>query len=256
MGNSSDVARRTHVLLVGVESPGNVGSVARVAKNFGVTRLILFNPRCEITDETYGFAMHAADVVGKAVVVPEGGTSLERLLSEFDVVVGFTARAGQYRQIVRQVVPLPQFELPPLGPSQRLLLVFGRESRGLTLEELDLLDFLVHVPTSPLYLSMNLSHAVGVVLYELFSRRAPWVKEGVHVASYRDRQRLYEALREVVVESGVRRHKVTNVVRAVKNAWNRAYLTRKECKLILSWLRRTRQILMGRNTGGRAAPRG
>ena len=62
------------VVLVEPETPGNIGSVARVMKNFGVKRLLLVNPKCNHLDgEAYGRAMHARDILKAAVVVKNFG---------------------------------------------------------------------------------------------------------------------------------------------------------------------------------------
>jgi len=73
--------------------------------------------------------------------------------------------------------------LEPPEAAQRLLaeaaqgevaLVFGRESSGLSNDELARCHYLVHIPTNPQFSSLNLAAAVQVLAYEI--RRA-WREE-------------------------------------------------------------------------------
>ena len=49
----------------------------------------------------------------------------------------------------------------------KIAIVFGREDRGLTNEELGLCNYHVHIPTDPEYSSLNLSQAVQILVYEI-----------------------------------------------------------------------------------------
>lgn len=149
-----------HIILVEPEYGGNLGLIARAAKNFGAGGLVLVRPQVDpLGDEAITRSVHAHDLLEKATVVK----SLEEAKKRFKYLVGTTAKtANQYNVNRSHLLP---WELERVDG---MALVFGRESSGLTNDELALCDVVVCIPTSSRYPTMNISHAVTVVLYELF----------------------------------------------------------------------------------------
>ena len=151
------------VLLLGVSNAGNLGAVARAMKNFGLTDLMLIAPKCSATSkEALDRAKWAKDILQNARIAE----SLE-VLNEFDLVVGTTGKLGDDYNLRR--TPLMPWQIAEefKHHSGNVALLFGREGDGLLNEELDRCDLLLSIPTSGEYPSMNLSHAVAVVLYAL-----------------------------------------------------------------------------------------
>lgn len=148
------------VVLVEPSLPENVGAVARVIGNFGGGELRLVNPCDHLSSTALSLATHSAKVLREARIF----ATLNDALADRQFVIGTSARK---RERHARPLPLPQVGtlLPDSGT--RLAVVFGRESSGLTNEELALCHACVHVPTQGPASSLNLSHAVGVVLYEL-----------------------------------------------------------------------------------------
>ena len=150
------------IILVEPAGPINVGSVARVMKNFCLSQLILVNPRCDyLGDEALRMAVHAGDVLHSAKVVntlPEGLEGCKR-------AVATTARSRDWK------IPLepPRIALPWLLEEigQPSALIFGPEDRGLSNEELNYAQRFMKIPTNPEYPSLNLATAVGICCYEL-----------------------------------------------------------------------------------------
>jgi tRNA (cytidine32/uridine32-2'-O)-methyltransferase len=150
-------------VLVGPTHPGNVGGVARALKNMGLSQLYLVNPCDHQSAEATARAADAADVLAGAVV----SADLEDAIAACHFVIGTTARARR-------------IEWPTLDPGQgaaRVLeeaargpvaMVFGPERSGLTNAELDRCHALVHIPTSPVYPSLNLVSAVQILAYEIY----------------------------------------------------------------------------------------
>ncbi|RLG13866.1 MAG: hypothetical protein DRN71_04040 [Candidatus Nanohalarchaeota archaeon] len=148
------------VVLVEPESDGNIGFVARVMKNFGVKDLVLVNPKAPLTDDVKAYSMHGYDVYEQSKRV----RSVD-CLGKFDVVVGFSAKVGCGSGLLRHPVALK--ELSGVISGRNAALVFGRESNGLSNDELLMCDIISTIPAVLEYPTMNLSHAVCVVLYEL-----------------------------------------------------------------------------------------
>jgi len=154
------------VVLVEPESDGNIGFVSRAMKNFGLKNLIIVKPKAPLGDEIKAYSMHGYDIYARSKIED----SLD-CLKRFDIIVGFTANVKYGAKILRD--PLPARDLiKNLGPasSRNIALVFGRESRGLTNGELAMCDIVSTIPADSAYPTMNLSHAVSIVLYELFLR--------------------------------------------------------------------------------------
>lgn len=185
---------RFRVVLVEPEHEGNVGAVVRAMGNFDLDDLVLVNP-CPIGDEGYKRAKHAGGILKDAGVV---GT-VEEAVSGCSLVVGTTGIVthGPKRYIR---IPMPPRDLAAKTADYegRIALLFGREGLGLTQEELARCDLLVHIPTSDTYPTMNLSHAVTIVLYELFQARGHRTSR-VPVSSEKERELLYKFFADLLV---------------------------------------------------------
>jgi len=153
------------VVLLGVEHPGNLGAVCRAMKNFGFFELLLIDPQCSPTDtDAKNRAKWANDVLETA----RTEHSLDAL-KEFDLVIGTTGKISDDYNLPRTPLFPAQLaqKLSEADDDARIALVFGRESDGMMNHELLQCDFTVTIPTHRKYPSLNLSHAVAVVLYAI-----------------------------------------------------------------------------------------
>lgn len=155
------------VVLFEPEHPGNVGAVARVMQNFDFQNLILVNPKCDhLSSEAIARSKHAKSILAKAKVLQS--------VAGFDCLIGTTARLGTDYNIPRS--PILSNQLNGIVPgTQKVWLVFGSEGYGLSNDFLRKCDFVVHIPTPGRHSTLNLSHAVAIVLYDL-SRKASETK--------------------------------------------------------------------------------
>jgi TrmH family RNA methyltransferase len=149
------------VLVEPVES-GNIGSSARAMKAMGFERLRLVNSPEKLGPEATWMSHYAEDVVRRA----KRFSSLPEAIEDAVLVIGLTRRTGKDRgsflhieDAVRKVV-----ETARSGP---VSLLFGREDRGLFNEEADECAWLVSIPAGGEHTSLNLSHAVQIIAYEL-----------------------------------------------------------------------------------------
>ena len=149
------------IVLVEPKYEGNIGSVARVMKNFGFRDLLLINPP-EISREAKSMAMHAQDVLENAEVL--GG--FDEVEGRFDFLIATSAIIATDRNPMRTPV-FPEDLRNSIGSDGGIALIFGREDYGLFNDEIERCDLLVTIPTSSGYPTMNLAQAVCVILYEL-----------------------------------------------------------------------------------------
>ncbi len=150
-------------VLVEPKYQGNIGACARAAKNFGFEGIaIVKGPK--IGSEARRYSMHALDLLMKT----ERYASFDEMRSEFDYAVACTGiKAGHDENFVRLGCTPKELRQKLALVNGKIALVFGREDIGLTNEEIEKCDIAVTIPTSEKCPSMNLSHALAVVLYEL-----------------------------------------------------------------------------------------
>jgi TrmH family RNA methyltransferase len=155
------------VVLVRPQKASNLGSVARVAKNFGLRSLSVVEPAVPADDESRRLAAGADDLLES--IVPFG--SLAEALAGFPVVVTTSSLRGRGRTRSLELAELAGY-LAAAGGGPAAF-VFGPERSGLTEEELARASACLRLPTDPAFPTMNLSHAVAVVLAVAAAFTAP-----------------------------------------------------------------------------------
>lgn len=153
-----------HVILLEPAIPGNIGAVARVMNNFGFDRLVLINPHCDhLCDEARNRAKHSQEVLENAEVIDFF------VVDDYDYLIATTARIGTDYNIPRSPLSPRDLagKLKGVSPEKKIGLVIGREGKGMFNEEIEKCDFVVTVPSSTDYPTLNISHAVAIMLYEL-----------------------------------------------------------------------------------------
>jgi len=151
------------IVLVNTTHPGNIGGVARAMKNMGLSRLCLVAPKQFPDPQAVWRAASAGDLLEQARVVD----TLDEAVADSQFIVGTSARDRR--------IPWPL--LDPRGCAarigehtdggERVSILFGREDRGLTNDELKRCNLHLHIPSAPEYSSLNLAMAVQIVCYEL-----------------------------------------------------------------------------------------
>ena len=143
---------------------GNIGSVARAAKNMGITGIVVVGSKEFDREEMEQRSTHlAADVLDRIVYEP----SIEEALGGFNYIVGTTARLGRARGPF--VTPRAAAQnVASLSQNNKIALLFGPEDTGLANEQLRLCHSVVTIPTSREFTSLNLSQAAMILCYEIF----------------------------------------------------------------------------------------
>ena len=142
----------------------NIAHVVRGMKNFGLRDLRLVTPREYESHRVEGIAHQTQDVLARARTF----ATLEEALADCIHVVGFTARGRTAkRNLQRPREAAAEIVAIDSEKSERVALLFGREDKGLSNEALDRCHRIVTIPSDPSYSSLNLGHAVIIMLYEL-----------------------------------------------------------------------------------------
>ncbi len=184
-------------ILVAPKHPGNIGSAARAMKTMGLEELWLVNPVQFPHPEAQALASGADDVLLRATVVG----SLAEAVAGCGWVLGTSARL---RGAFYWPVLTPREAAPRLLQAELdapVAVVFGTERTGLTNEDFERCNALLHIPANPAYESLNLAQAVQILAYELRAARdpsAPPVRRAVPLAQSGELERLNAHLAQVL----------------------------------------------------------
>jgi TrmH family RNA methyltransferase len=211
----------------------NIAHVVRALKNFGFRDLRLVRPREYDAFRIEGIAHQTRDIL--AWVTRHDG--LDDALADCVHVVGFTSRERSAKRNLQRPRPAA-VEVLARSAAGTVALLFGREDKGLPNDALDRCHRVVTIPTNLDYPSLNLAHAVVLMLYELALARgdegrafkAP--RREAPPATAEDLERLFadaEAALRVIAFFKTRR--AENVMRTVREVMHRTPLDAREAKL-------------------------
>ena len=226
---------RIRIVLVQPSHGGNIGGCARAMKNMGLTRLLLVAPEDFPGEAASARAAGADDVLAQARVC----ATLDEAIADCHLVVGASARE---RRIAWPMLAPDEAARRVAASGQEIAVLFGRERTGLTNDELDRCQLLVHIPANPEFSSLNLACAVQVITYEI--RRAVVTEAaavpadatemlGEPLATSAELQRFYQHLDQVMVETGFLDPKNPRLLRRrIMRLFNRIEMTSNEVNIL------------------------
>ena len=141
----------------------NIAHVVRGMKNFGLRDLRLVNPREYEAYRVEGIAHQTQDVLARVRTF----ATLAEALADCVHIVGFTARGRTAKRNLQRPRDSAAELIALDAGAEPIALLFGREDKGLSNEALDRCHRVVTIPSDPAYASLNLGHAVIIMLYEL-----------------------------------------------------------------------------------------
>ena len=185
------------IVLCRPSHPGNIGAAARAMKTMGLTDLRLVAPERFPAKEAQWMATHAVDVLENAKVHGD----LNDAISDCTAAFALSARGREWSP---QVLDVRTAAMRARELSPPVAFVFGSETAGLTNDEMFACQYLVHIPASREFSSLNLAQAVQVVAYELrmaVDVAIPFARVEKQ-ATVEDREGLYQHLELAAVQSG------------------------------------------------------
>ena len=153
-----------NIVLVETSHPGNIGSVARAMKTMGLSKLSLINPRKFPSGETNALSGNATDILENAQVYKTIEDSIKT--STFVYATSSRNRTIQWPTI--NVEEAAELILNQTTAQKEISILFGREDRGLTNEELQLANTHIEIPANPDYPVLNLAMSAQILSYEIF----------------------------------------------------------------------------------------
>ena len=150
-------------ILVKPQLGENIGACARSMKNFGFTNLNIVSPKINFPNhKAKATSVGAFDIINKAKVY----NKTSEAISNFNIIVSLSARR---RDINKKHISLNDFvKLLKKSKNSNFGLMFGPEASGLSNEDLSFSNYVLQIPTSPKFKSLNLSHSLTIICYEIF----------------------------------------------------------------------------------------
>lgn len=214
----------------------NIGSLARVMKNFGLSELAVIKPACTpFAGDAYKRAMHGIDVLEKMKVFESVKSAVQRL--KIDFLVGTSAITTPSEKYYLRISKSPrEFTEAIKNYNGSVGILFGREDFGLNKNELAMCDMLVTIPAYPQYPVLNISHAAAIIFYELWL--AHYIPKKPSPAVEFEKEKLFELFSALLNSIGYPEHKKENTSIMFRRLIGRAVLTKWEYHILMGILKR------------------
>jgi tRNA/rRNA methyltransferase len=228
MKNTS-ILDNVSIVLVETKAPANIGAVARSMMNMGLHRLVLVDP----ARDSHGEALRLAAGAGKILETAVTCSSLSDVVRDQGLVIGTSRHRGRLRRNIRAPRDMAAHVLPLLDRNT-VSVVFGNEVNGLKQEDLALCHEFISIPSSDEFPSLNLSHAVMIVAYELFlASLGPPVPVELDLASGEDREQFYGHLQTILEKIGfLDRDHPERIMFSLRQMFGRARLETRDVSIL------------------------
>ena len=150
-------------ILVKPQLGENIGACARSMKNFGFNKLHIVEPKINFPNhKAKATSVGAYDIINKAKVF----NNVENAIKSFNLIVSLSARR---RDINKRHISLEEFQkIIKKKRNLNIGLMFGPEASGLSNKDLSISNYILQIPTSTKFKSLNLSHSLTIICYEIF----------------------------------------------------------------------------------------
>ena len=164
-------------------------------------------------------------------------SSIAEAVKEFDLVIGTTAKgATRSSNIIRQTIT-PEEAIRYIERSMNTALVLGRETIGLKNEELKECDVVVSIPTSTQYRTLNISHALAILLYVFLMRKRKYKEK--NIPAKREREQLVSYVNSILDVIDFPKHRRLRVLKTFNKLLMEASPSKEEIVTMLGFFRRT-----------------
>jgi tRNA/rRNA methyltransferase len=227
------------VALIEPQYPVNVGHIARLMKNFGLESLYFVRPHFDKA-EAAKYSTH-----GNAILVAAKTVTLRQLRKKFDILIGTTAiQATSRLNILRESINSEHLaSIIHDSSAKDFCILLGRESSGLNNEELDTCNLVVTIDTKTNYRTMNVAHALAILLYEISKLQSELpvkkTKKRVDFASQKDIDLLLQYVSKLADAGNYDLHKKPLLEAAAKKLMAKGMPTTKDIMLLVSLLRKS-----------------
>ena len=153
-----------NIVLVDTIHPGNIGSVARAMKTMELSRLSLVNPRIFPSDDAIALSGNATDVLKNAKIYK----NIREAIKDSTFVYATSSRDRSIQWPIKDAASAAKDIHAEVNNNKEISIIFGKEDRGLTNDELENANRLIEIPANPIYPVLNLAMSVQIISYEIF----------------------------------------------------------------------------------------
>ena len=222
-------------ILVNPQLGENIGSCARALKNFGFSDLNIIKPRDGWPNTKARMtSVGAYDLIKSAKLFD----NVDQAVKKFDIVLATSARR---RDIQKKHISLSNFSnFLKKYNKVNIGIMFGAEASGLSNHDLSLANFIIQIPTANKLTSLNLSHAVIVVCYEIFKsvylKKDKKIKILNKLASKKSIQNMITFLEKLLDQKKFFKppEKKKSMILNINNIFGRLELSDKEMRILFS----------------------
>lgn len=180
--------------MVEPNGPLNVGSIARLCSNFNVNELRIISPKCDIFSlDAKKMALKGQRYIDNCKIF----NSIEQAIFDCDLVLATCGRIDLSNDNECESPEDISKWISSFVEINNLGILFGREDRGLSNNELLFAHKIFKIKTSQNYTSLNLSHAVSIILYELNKSSTNNLEKDLKVFDLASSKQIYESLKEI-----------------------------------------------------------
>ena len=222
-------------ILVKPQIGENIGASARSLKNFGFSKLIIVNPKQNWPNsKAKATSVGAYNILKKAKLYDKTSEAI----NEFDLIFSLSARK---RDINKKHISINQFlEIINSKKNIKYGMMFGPEASGLSNEDLSYSNYILQIPTVKKFKSMNLSHSLTIVCYEIFKtlnlKKFNKEKKLSKLASKKSISKLYNFLEDLLDRKNFFKpeEKKKSMILNINNIFSRLELSDKEIRILSS----------------------
>ena len=236
------------IILVEPSGPLNVGSIARLCSNFNVDELRIVSPKCDIYSlETKKMALKGINFIQECNIYK----SLIDSISDCDLVLATCGRIHYSKEFEQESLENVSAWISNFKEVKNLAIIFGREDRGLTNRELLMANKVFTIDTHINFPSLNLSHAVSIVLYELSKitkgdNRLP--KKELDFATSKQIEDSFLEIEKLLIKTGyVLPHTLNSKISKFKQYIHRSETSRHELDILRGIVHQINWALDNRN---------
>ena len=222
-----------YFILVRPQMGENIGSVARAIKNFNIKHLRLVNPRCNWPNQkALATSVGAKDVLKSAKIYD----SVEKSIGDLDIIF---ASSSRIRNVNKKTISVLNFK-KKIKKGRKIGILFGPEASGLSNEDISYSNYIFKIPVSKKFESLNLSHSLIIVCFELFKIIKPSFfnkqKKLSDIASKKKFNEFFDFLQTSLERKGffVPTEKKKAMLINLRNIFGRIELSNKELRILSS----------------------
>lgn len=232
------------VVLVEPHYSINVGYVARVMANFGLKKLIIVGRDPKRTKTSIKYASHGSNIVVESTIC----SSLEEVRSEWGLLAATTAIISKKPSRIERRAYSPEEFAKFTAGRRDVAIVMGRDTTGLRRDEILKCDVIVHVPTWSNYPTLNISHALAIILYVVASLYHEMREKPFYVVEPPHREettRLVDSVMGIasMIPDYREPGRAEKLMVAVKRMLSTAMISRHEVRSLLGFFRRVESLL-------------